>query len=506
MSEFVKIVYGDSPAVVVPRSFDKVCIIGKSAGFTSVVDNISVTDLDPTNITVSGLVITDPLYIAAMEFFVLDPSGTLVLAGIPLAAGSNIEKVELTLTEAGIWSSGYSPVTTITDIEIYPTADNEAMTAWGSGEGWYTVDHGIDVVEENGVKPGTVELSGTTIDFTDFTGYTWTTGDRLRCTVEPSTLSAVFGLLTQENINFEVFAFAYDSSLGTGAALVTDKYFTTNCIGGSSWLHDVVIGKNMCGQFNAAGQRCLFAFGLPEKVRASEEIIDLYTAGTPYTELGTGKTILYEELREKVGANKFISGWVTKQASGSTAVDPAIAAIASISKSAKRDMITFYQETIANDDWPNGPERAQWKNAQINSFIYIKEGGAMCWGSNKTFGVGYDSDINYIRCKNIMAYRISEALHSLLYTRSTKYDLAGMESIRATIQGVMTAAVGLYIDGIGTVTIPIETTLRTEASLSVGEKATLAGVRLSKKVSNVAITYLWKGDVEDIEITTFVGE
>ena len=512
MSEFVKIIYGDSPVVVSSRTYDKMCIIGRATGDIGVVDNVKAEDLDPNNITITDLQTTDALYKSAMQFFGLNPSGTLVLAGIPTSAPNAVNLVELTEITDNVWSSGYSPVTSITTIEVYAT-DTSVLTS-GDENTWYTVIAGAVVDLVNGVYSGVVNVTGVgspvvagNIDFDTYTDYTLIEGDRLRCTVTPNALSAAFSGLIDPQINFEAFAFAYDSELD-GASEVTTvaKYEGTGvCVNNVGWLHDVITGVKMCNAFNASGQRCMFFFGLPEKVQPTEYVTDYLAAGTAYV-VATSGQILYEELREKIGANKFVAGFVTKQVHGTTAVDPAIAALASVSKYAKRDMLTFYPEAIANDEWPNGSERTLWRNAQINSFIFIKEGGGMVWGNNQTFGQGADADINHIRCKNILAYKLSEALYTLLYTRKTKYDFAGILKIKSVIAAVLQNATGYYIDGPGTITIPIQDTLSREGSLTTGEATALATVRASKIVSGIGIGFQWKGDVEFIYISALLAE
>ena len=517
MSEFVKIIYGDSPIVVPSRTFDKMCIIGATTGDIGVVDEVKAQDLDPNNITIEGLVATDALYKAAIQFFRLNPSGTLVLAGVQSGTPDVMYFVEMAKIADYIWASGYSPVTAITNIEVYAT-DTEVLDP-GDENAWYAITDGAVETVTNGVKPGTIGIAETGISFTSGTAYTnyqLADGDRLRVTVTPSALSMIFGGLTNPKINFEMFTIAYDSELPINNPVVAgDKYFKDECIGGEGWLHDVAIGIQMANQFNAVGQRTMFAYGYPEKAQPTEFVSTTLAAGTPYiitydTETPPGiesdDTIQYEQLREKLGAHKFAMGFVTKQLAGVTAVDPGIAGIASLSKFAKRSMLTFYPEAIANDEWPNGSERVLWRRAQVNSFIYIKEGGGMVWGNNQTMGQGADADINHIRCKNILAYKISEALYTLLYARSLKYDINGTKTIRSTIAAVLATASGVYIDGPGKIVIPIEELLKREGSLSEGEITVLKGARASKKIDNIGVGYQWKGDIEFIYISALLAE
>ncbi len=531
MVQFVRVTYGDSPIIAAQRSFDTMCIIGDLTGTTSVLigplmganDLLSYSNENPT-----VLATTDKLYIAAVDFFSINPSGKLYLGGIG-STGTVYEDAEFLNLGVDedlnyVYMAPYSPLDsgglngglTKINIEIYALAANfDADPVPPAADGWVNVDVTDSdttgcVVELLNTEPtgkitfnsGSFAIKTTDDGGTTVYGYTFAGTERVRCTIDASAIGDVFKLLTEPGVQFEMFAFAYDPSLDcpTIITAATDKYYSTNTIGGSSWLHDLQMGAKMATQFVSAGQYCMFCGGLPENTLPNEAWDDSYATDTSFA---TTNTVKYESIITAVGGNKFVALFVSDQAADASSHDPAIAGMGSLSKKKKRPPLTFYPTEIRQTDYPDNTSAKQWADAQVNAVVYIDRvvPPVVVWGSNKTLGQSNDGDINFIRCKNIMAYNIETALYNVLLSQKAKYDAAGIARIKSSIIAVLQAAVGTLIDGVGEVAIPIEYYVNNESSLTTGEAAILAAARTSKAVNDISISYLWSGDIETISVS-----
>ena len=105
-----------------------------------------------------------------------------------------------------------------------------------------------------------------------------------------------------------------------------------------------------------------------------------------------------------------------------------------------------------------------------------------------------------------MASRLESALYQILFTRTLKYDLDGIERIESTIRATIQSAVNdNIVDGVGDITIPIKSYLENEDDLSEGELAILTAARASSIVDNITAEYIWNGDIITITIAALVG-
>ena len=264
----------------------------------------------------------------------------------------------------------------------------------------------------------------------------------------------------------------------------------------------------MSDSLNAAKKRCQFVFALPENVRNTETIASGYITGCALE----GQSATYEDLRSYIGQKKFVSLCVSKQVDDAdTNVDPAIEIAAYRLKDVPRVTLTFRPSELGQGgNYADSGELTGWRSSQINSTMYyiadVYPQGALMWGGNYTLGIGVDGDMNQVQCKNLLASRLESALYQILFTRTLKYDLAGVQRIEDTIRSTIQEAVlDNIVDGVGDITIPIKSYLVNEDDLNEGELATLTAARASKTVDNITAEYIWNGDIEIITISALVA-
>jgi len=526
MVQFVTINYGDSPIVAPSRSFDKVCIIGHCTGATTQIKEVhGASDLANTAANEAWLATTDKLYIAALDFFSVNTSGKVILCGLG-TAGTSLTDVEFTYFDTDLWMCSYSPLGTLvrTDISIYCTDQVQLDEATPTlTEGWFgvdTTDTNLLIELLNTVPTGKLEVSGAiTMDDGDVGTFEYLPNndgtERIKADLATSAMGDGFHLLTQPSVQFEMFAFAYDQALAcydtpsTETDPVLDatnfKYFASNCLSTLSWLADVQLGGSLATQFNSSGQRTIFSFAIPDGVIPALTIDDDYADGTLYDSGGT--PLMWEQVGVALGNNKFIMGFGAKQTASIAAYCPGIAGMGSLSKKPKRNTLTMEGTEITQLEYPDNSEHKQWKDAKINVVVQLDRvlTSPIVWGSNHTFGQSTDGDINFIRCKNIMAYRVETALYNVLLSKpKIKYDSEGVGRIKSYLSAVQKAAIGMYIDGKGTIGIPIQYYVDNEAGLDAGEAAILAAARASKTVTDISFGYDWSGDIEYI-IVSYLG-
>lgn len=510
MAEFVKITYGSAAVGALVKNTRKVCIIGKATSFSGVIDGVNDASVLIDGTTYPGIVSTDPLYLGAKDFLAqAGGSSDLVVYGVPTSASTESD-VEFN-GSALVWYIPYSPASGISGKpEMYMT-----QTGISLHTGWYDITGGYSLETAEGVWNGVLNIDSTGlsisgVDAGRLSGVFMVNSDeRIRADIIKDPMSDVYAELKKTDYAFQFFAFAYDpsDSCPSDPTVIADfKYASGNCYGGKSWLHDLYVGKSMADQFNAVGQRTVFIHSLPEKVKPNERIVSGYSAGTSFA-TGTTK---YEELKTAVGTDKFLSTASAKQNGDANAIDPAVEVMATRMVYSPRLPLTFAGGSIGQTTYPDSSEANSWRRAQINSFMNIKGLAAPAWGGNYTFGNGTDANLNHIQCKNLLAYKIEERLYALLATRTLKYDYAGIKRIKGVIYAALNEATTVdgIIDGVGTVTIPIEDVAKKEAdgSITAAEQTIMDAARATKIVDSISVTYIWSGDIEEIRITTFVNE
>jgi hypothetical protein len=547
MVTFVEVTYGAEISYPPPRSTNMGVIIGKS----SVIPSPNPYRIsNASDLIASGIPSTSQLYKACNDFIGgKGDSNATIWAYAVASAGAQtaITDVALTQIPGTDWTTPVPGGTYQTFMSPYvPTLSISGVEVNYDNSGWYTQDRLYDndndaffTSREAGV-PNLVWGTGTTDGVFDgrliflsggfvysgvnawggknddhgggaFSGHAFDPSrDSIRAdiTIETSGVSDAFNILSDSDYDFNIFTFGYDHSLScptnpVGASAF--KYASGQCYASSGWLHDVKQGKNMAQQFNSVGKRCVFYFSLPSNVRENTKMTGyaVTVGGNAYTGAHT-----YGDLTTILGNTYYMAGFVDKQ--GTDGADIAAVAMgASLAQLPRTPlMYTPQPANVAQTVYPQKNEVIAWRSAKVNPLIKINRNTLKTYhfGGNSTFGSGNEKDINFVRCRALLANMLIDDLQSLLITRKLKYDLAGINSIKNMIIATEKSALSKgYIDGIGKVTIPIESYLVQEDSLGAEELITLNSARQSKRVEDISITFKWSGDIEEIIIRSLAS-
>lgn len=537
---YVNISYGTASATVEPSKVGVGCIIGVTTNDVGVINNVTASTLaDTTNLpsgTGSGaLTSSDPLYKAAMDYFIINPFGTLVLVGIKTDKVITVNDTAMTKVDDNNWVSQYSPVTTWADLSdnvgikfkvklksagVTEANANQAIPGTNTYDAntWYYVDanesydegsgaadgYSIQLDKENGVYTGGITFvddgfSGTLSpsisigddgDETD-TYVSFANIDGIICHATPPVFSYYMDDMTVNTVDFDAFAIGYDAekAVGDGAG---ERYAATNCPSGIGYYADLTWAAAMAPQLLAMGQRVVFFAEAPVGSSYGESM-DSYDAAN------NGKTT--DQMYSIIGTNPYVSMAHTWQDSAGAAnqVSSGIAEMATFLKGDYRKPLTFATCAIPASSFPSAPVASLWQNMRVNPYIQIRSTGTSCWGSNYTFGNGNEGYLNFVMCRNILANKLEEAIYNLLFKREIHIDLPSVSRLKETIKNVIDAYTGIYCDGFGGVTIPLEGYLRQ------GNTTMIEAAKASHSIDNISVQYIWNGDVEYININSLQG-
>ena len=117
-----------------------------------------------------------------------------------------------------------------------------------------------------------------------------------------------------------------------------------------------------------------------------------------------------------------------------------------------------------------------------------------------TFGTGYSSRINYVRCKYIISQSLINGIWELLSSRTVRMSYAGMQLMRNKITGIFKTLreQGIH-DGLAYVKIPIEDDLKNNTAAGTA-------ARLSRTIPSIEIGFYWWSSLERIIITGIRNE
>lgn len=520
MSDEIQIYFGDAPAVPSIADQNNVVIIGKTASFSGIINNIgSIADVE------TYLLSTDPLYKAIDKFLGAVGGKSKVIAYAIPATAAEMDGEEFYGDKDGenlIFRNQYSPLSGVTTGQKFYLMQTGFMFVSGSGEFealtgvWYDITSGWTDNTVNAIYNGSMTIAATgylTLQGSSGASTGTVTGilpqtdaDRIIADVTPLPLGIAFQELIKPDYTYQFLVFAYDHELTGGANPTDDATFKHNsgyCIGGKSWLHDIFLGRNMVDQLVANQKPCMFAFSLPEFVKPRDIITGVYTAGTSYN------TNLYkfEELPGMI-ADEFVFCGVSKQLPDINAIDPAIDLVA-LRMLNIRQTTTYMQGAIAQLEYHDNLQCKQFLNAHINPWKYFNTTSATDrprWGGNWTFGTSSAGKINYVQVRNYVSKMIRDQLWACLFNHPG-YTYQGVKTVRASIEAAGQEAYSILkiIDSPFTVTIPMEQYLQNEANLSPSDALIVSAGRASTTLDNIIVTYLFGGDIENIIIDSLVG-
>ena len=547
---YVNISFGAAVSNVIPSPVGIACLIGTTVADVGVINNVTQTDLlDTTNLptgTGTGqLAVGDALYKAAIDYFISNPTGQLVLVGIDIDASHSVVNSAMTKVDDTNWISQFSPVSSwdaLTDgtaklrIKLTAAGAEEAEvnysltgtdvpdtatpgTVLWDTDTWYFVLVG-ELFEQGATQDGgaSVQLDKVNgsltggITFVDDDATTlWDANIRIGqvddgsidswvsyasiasmlCKATPPNFGYYMKDMTGSSVDFDAFAIAYDAEKLSGDG-VGERYGIADCPSGVGWYTDFVYGCAMATQLLGAGQRCVFFSEVPLNASYGGSL-DAYDAAN------NGKTS--DLMHVIVGSNELVTTFHSFQDNGGSAnqISSGIAGMGDFLGGTFRETMTFRSSLIPADNYPTGPVSSLWQDIRVNPFIQIRATGTTVWGSNWTHGTGNGQFLNFVMCRNILANKIEEALYTLLFTRTLHIDLPSMERIKTTIRNVVEAYSGIYCDAFSSVTIPLEGYIRN------GNTTEVDAAKVARTVGAIQVAYEWNGDVEFINITGLYG-
>lgn len=494
MGLFITIRDGETPASPVTADENNAMIIGKSSVIPS--DNPFLAS-DMGKFTSYNIPTTTAVYKAAQNYFThANGNGGLWVYVVSGAAQTGLESMLEGPRDGSntTFYSPYSPMLTISNVEANFYSSGWEVVATGE----YTTG------EYDGSPDGTITFtSGITYEYTDdgtgVTGLNLKPGaaDYLRATITYGPLGTAFNALLGDDMYYQFFTFAYDQSLTQPIAGGGTKFATGATYGGVSWLDDVKQAKIMAGNFNDVGKTTMFIASIPDSMKPNTRMTGEYSTGTTYA---TGYA--YSRIRDIIGQDDNITMPSAKQATDGE--DTAASFMGDCMSTAPRKTIATKTSSLAQTVFPKNDEILGWKSCNVNPLINYA--GVTMWYSGKTFGVGYEQEINYKRCYGIMKKRLRDDLLTRIMRRDLKYDLAGVDSLADTIRGTMRRLQSANIIDSGTVTIniPIREYLSKEASLNDADVAYLAAQRQSQLVKDITIRFPWSGDIVFVEVSSIL--
>lgn len=496
MTWMVSVTWGSSAPQPGLPSLTSAAMIGFAAalpddgsGATALVHVYSALELTSTY----GLTSADIVVKAATDFFNAGGTDLWVYVLVNEDNSATYTDIEFTGIKNSVnktFSCIYSPVSSITNME-YST----------NGVDWTSTSDftANETIAGSGIYDGSITFGGTVpaIDAT----YT------IRADVATTGVGKAIDALQSPEVIFNAFCFAYDQSKDAISGLITDdfRFKQTRTYSNSSWLGDVMEGTTAVATLNSAGKRCIFLAALPDSVTPTTLITSVLANGTAYD----AGTTAYNALKTITGTSAFTSIYVAKQTTDGSEL--AANAMGALMSDEPRKPFKYYPiENLSQTTFPTQGEISNWDTAQINAIYseYFSNGTQFTViGGNHTFGTGWEAKINYVRCKNIVTNKLIDNLKAALLTREIKFSSRGAQHVYDVIDATMDwALANNYIDGKGTITIPVKSYLDNESSLTEGQQTWLATERATGIFNNIEITYDWKGDVDQIIISAFVGE
>jgi len=518
------------------------------------VSTITVADDSylPTGTGGGQLMSSDQLYKAAQAYFRVHPTGTLVLVGInPSASLPTIPDNLFKKFSDTVWNGPYSPVsiwstvdsgtayfrvkltaagaieaeTNDEDDSVVDSADAGDTMSWDT-DTWYYVPVSA-VVEETAIDGGIGDtptddgyiLINTTNDkyngkitLTDGVGsgnaktklkigqnddgsvdsyISFTNIAKIMGHPNPSVLGYYIADMAHHTVDFDIFCFGYDATLGTQS-----MYDTTECVSATDaqWLQDVLAGSMIVNQLFGLGQRCMFFHGIPNGVSIAGSMDTYYDADDHgYT---------FDQIHSLIGDNANVASFYMIQYDGvDNSVDFGVAAMATYLQGAYRQQMTFrVTPSVPIEGYPQEPIAELWKDVRVNPYVQIRATGTAVWGSNLTHGAGSnDKRINYVMCRHILANKSEKALYDLLFTRTLHIDLRSMERVERKLLNVQAAYVGKYLDSIGSVDIPLKEYIKNDNTVAIQE------AKDAETIGDVSIGFGWGGNIEYFTISGFYG-
>lgn len=474
MGEYITIIWDtESPSsAAVPWDNSLLVVQGSEASLSSSTVYACTSDTWSTVLTNAGFTASSQAYKSAAQFFGASPTpgGTLYVLGLVSGTVDTYTDVQMRKVTSTIYETPLKPPLGFSgdqQVKYFPDADatgyfiNKADGSLGIG---FTVN-----TDNAGNWTGRLTfasgLSGVTIDSPPNSDGLITCSFRIGSAT--SDISE-----TIENYQINMMAAAYPNTR-------TTTNFTTTYFG--SQVNDYMRFTNA-----TAGKNCILFSCLPGNAQV----------GTSGTSLSSN----WEDLKNLIGQREDFAAIKAKPSSLNH--DMAAGYMGMTAGTHPHTTMSFATPHMGIQEEESLINRNYWNKGQIASPMTRRElsGSPYLISHGFTFGTGYSSRINYVRCKYIIAQTLRNGLWELLASRKVKMSYAGMQLVKNKISGIFKTLQDQGIhDGLAYVRIPIETDLKNNTS--AGQDA-----RAAREIPSIEIGFYWYSSLESIIITGIRNE
>lgn len=277
-----------------------------------------------------------------------------------------------------------------------------------------------------------------------------------------------------ENYNINMMAVAYENTKTKTCYSTSNTYYGT-------LLNDLSRFSNAI-----AGKNCIWFFALPGNVNP--------------TESGCGLSVNWSNMRNVIGQREDFSA--IKARPSDLGHDMAYGYMGMTAGTHPHTTMTFAAPHMGIQEEESQIRRNYWNDGQIASPMTRRElaGNPFLISHGFTFGTGYSSRINYVRCKYIIAQNLVNGIWALFASRTVRMSYSGMQLVKNKISGIFKTLQDQGIhDGLAYIKIPIEIDLKNNTA--AGQAA-----RAARTIPSIEIGFYWYSSLEKIIITGIRNE
>lgn len=482
MGEYLQIIWDAETPSAKAVKWDNAMIIGKpgSSGITE--STILSMDADDwqTILSNAGFANTDQTYLSVSDFFAADPipGSDLIVAVYASGAEINYENTPLKKVTSYIWETPIKPPSGwvgTEQVKYFPNADesgNYINKADGSVGMPFVIEKDFSD-NWTGRLNFSSGLSGAEIDIPP----------RMGCKITASfTVNPGVSPISDALKNFDINLLALSLP---NTANKTD-YENADCIFGSQLL-DLATVTNMI-----AGSDAIFFWAFPGNSKPTGVIA------------GTSPAIKWGDLRSFIGQKEEFAPLKARPAQNDASLndDMACGYIGMVAGRHPHEPLTFAIPHMAILEESDGIDRSFWKEGHVATIMKWRQlsGNPYLITYGFTFGVGYASRINYVRCKNIISKTLYNGLYALLASNKVKMSYAGMQIFKDKVRSIFkTLEDQRIVDGFAYVKVPIEVDLKNNTAAGKAARAAM-------EIPSCEAGFYWFSHLERIVITSIKNE
>lgn len=474
MGEYLTIIWDTEAPSAAQTPWDNCLLVvqGSDASLSSSTVYACTSDTWSTVLTNAGFATTSQAYKSAAQFFAATPTpgGTLYVLGLVSGTVDTYTDVKMRKVTSTIYETPIKPPLGFSgeaQVKYFPDAD---ATGYWINKADGSAGMGFTINRDNssnwtGRLTFLSGLSGVTIDSPP------NSDGKVTCSFRVGSATADVSE-TIENYNINMMAAAYPNSRTTSN--FTTLYFGSQTEDYSRFINAI------------AGKDCILFSALPGNAAVGSS--------------GTSLSVNWENLKNLIGAREDFAAIKAKPSSLNH--DMAAGYMGMTAGTHPHTTMSFAESHMGIQEEESLLNRNYWTDGQIASPMTRREltGSPYLITHGFTFGTGYSSRINYVRCKYIISENLKNGLWALLAARKVRMSYAGMQLVRNKIAGIFKTLQDQGIhDGLSYIKIPIEDDLKNNTS--AGQDA-----RAAREIPSIEIGFYWYSSLEKIIITGIRNE